>query len=209
MNQTKEAYMKGAVKKLFWSFCFLVFATFALVFYVPIRYLGIPVDPDFGVVHFSGAQVEYFDVFGDNGRALWQQVRQKGPNGGNADAVTEWNMAWQFEKVTTGDGTCSTRNPKVTYTIKVIFPRWADPQRAPYALLKGWQDYINGIARHEQHHVNIVLENAGQVEQAILQAGCGNAEDAAQKAYDEIVLLQEQYDRETDNGRLEGIVFPA
>ena len=37
--------MKGAVKKLFWSFCFLVFAAFALVFDVPIRYLGIPVIP--------------------------------------------------------------------------------------------------------------------------------------------------------------------
>ena len=200
--------MIRAVKILFWSFCCLVFAVFLLVFFIPVQDLGIPVDPNFGAMKFSDAQVEYFDIYGADGQALWQQIRQKGPESGEGDAATEWSMRWTYSESTASDGTCTIQDPQVTYSITVVFPRWRDPQRAPYALLQGWQDYLNGIARHEQHHVDIVVENADRVKQAIIQAGCGKAKDAAQQAYEEIVFLQNQYDKETDHGRLEGIFFP-
>ena len=98
MYQKKEAYMLRAVKISFLVLLLSGFCRVSVGVFCSVQYLGIPVDPNFGAMKFSDAQVEYFDIYGADGQALWQQVRQKGPNSGKGDAVTEWNMGWHSER---------------------------------------------------------------------------------------------------------------
>ena len=71
------------------------------------------------------------------------------------------NGTWAgIRKGATGDGKCTTRDPQSHLHHQRGLSPLGGSATGPYALLKGWQDYINGIARHGQHHVDIVLENS-------------------------------------------------
>jgi predicted secreted Zn-dependent protease len=124
------------------------------------------------------------------------------------DALTVWSVQWEYTEEITGDMACTVINARVNSNAIVILPHWTDPQTAPYAYIQRWREYMEGISRHEANHVRLLQENVGRITEAILRSDCADAERAAQTAYNEIVEIEDDYDRETEHGRLEGIQFP-
>lgn len=113
---------------------------------------------------------------------------------------TDWSIQWIYQTKNSGTPECKVVDVYVTYTAKVILPRWTDPQDGTYAMIWGWESYMQQIALHEGHHVKILLDNSDSVRQAIEASTCNTASAAGDNAIEKIKKMEEEYDKETDYG---------
>lgn len=166
------------------------------------------VDED-GRVTIPGATITYYDISGATEEELRAQLDRKAPvgyDGFKGDATTKWRVNWTWPGY--GSGTCTLSKAEVTYEVEVIMPRWRAPADADPALVSKWRRYVAGLAAHEKAHVDNVVQNHDEIDAAIEDASCADAEAEAQRALDELREFDVTFDEQTDHGAEQGVRFP-
>lgn len=156
----------------------------------------------------SGADLDYYDIRGGSAADLRKQMNALGPldEGRRWDAYTGWHIHWNWPGY--GTNNCDLSRATTSLEITVTLPRWANPDGADAALITKWNKYYEALARHEQAHVDTALDGYPKVLQAIQNATCATAEQAALQAVEPIHEADRAYDQETRHGATEGAVFP-
>ena len=127
----------------------------------------------------------------------------------------DWHIEWLtcLEPHATGcriGGISSTVH--VTYTL----PRWADREAAPGPLRSRWDRYAENLAEHERGHGRIALEVASLIEDEVVGlsdgSGCDGVNAEANRRVEQVMrrgeVMQNEYDRSTGHGTVQGAVFP-
>ncbi|OED43063.1 hypothetical protein AB833_04570 [Chromatiales bacterium (ex Bugula neritina AB1)] len=167
----------------------------------------------------------YYDINGNTAEQLRNSIdRNRHLMVGNEpfDAVTDWNIKWQYNYQQTG-ATCVITQVSVKVLIDYRLPRWKKIHRQSNpALSMAWQRYMDNLIAHEHEHGRIAFNAADDVAQAILDSdtpadrpppsSCSELEIAANKSGMEIIELvraqQKWFDRVTDHGANNGATFP-
>lgn len=162
-------------------------------------------------IFIEHAQIVYYDVNGSTAHELrtsMNKLRPKDPHTDNhpVDAYTDWYISWNWPGY--GTENCDLSAAHVTYSIKVILPRWVQPIDVSSELIIQWETYIQNLLIHEKGHVDNVVNNYLSVDAAIQSATCSTANAQAEKALATLREFDLNYDRETKHGETQGAVFP-
>lgn len=157
--------------------------------------------------------LEFYDIKGSNLAELQRAIAEKGPidqEGIRRDAHVSWRIDWSWPEVSPPDYS----ELKVRYTIRVRLPRWVDSSGADAELLAKWKRYFDKMVRHEEQHIRHVLDNVADIAKEIKAAAAKDpafpATSANRIAHDvlrRIRRLDQEYDRRTVHGKLEGVVL--
>lgn len=158
----------------------------------------------------DNADFAFYDIEGDDEDELREQMDDLSPTGADGfdagDAFADWSFRWTWPGY--GESDCDLSEAKVTLDIEVVFPRWEPDEDADPELVEKWNEYIEALAIHEKGHVDYVLEREDDVLEAIQDATCDTADDAATEVLDEIRQHDLDYDEETNHGETQGARFP-
>lgn len=178
-------------------------------------------DPALRPVHEpAGANVErvYYDVVGASAGELLASLKERGRAATQTDsnfARTTWTVVWTGEWAPAeGDTLCATTSSVVRLESRMALPRWRPSPGASGGLAHDWSRFVRKLAGHENGHLATAVAAAKQVEERLrqLRAHCGTMEAAAHATIDSIVAsfraIDEEYDRRTSFGALQGAVWP-
>ena len=111
--------------------------------------------------------------------------------------------------------TCEATMTQFNLTLTYTYPKWtASPASAP-ELVEKWNAFIAALIVHEQGHAQIEVKRAAVVMQELQNlpayATC-EAFDAAWQAKasaldEETTQIERQYDRDTQGGKTQGVIF--
>lgn len=158
--------------------------------------------------------LENYPAEGNTEDELLASMKAKGLPGGHA-AYTRWDIRSNHRYGLVGDG-CRLVNPRVTFTVDYILPEWKGAETADPALREKWQIFLAALKKHEERHKDIGLEAAGEMEQELVKiekagtgaGNCGVIQDKVRSAKNAALKTarkkEEQYDRETYHGALQG-----
>lgn len=155
-------------------------------------------------------KMRYYDVSGETAAEIRASLNRNNSTdpvtGAHFDAYTQWAFDWQIP----GDpaGPCRLDQAKVTLEITVGLPRLADTETVPPELLQRWKRYRTALEAHEAGHARNALLGRKAVLAAIRSADCATADWAADDALVALDALNEDYDRLTQHGAIEGAYFP-
>ncbi len=168
----------------------------------------------------AGAEpvIRHYDIHGNTQRALVQQLRAKGPttsSGQRFDALTRWNVTWNFRYEPRG-GSCVITRIDTRTEATITLPRWRSQSGAPPTLVRNWNRYISALREHEYTHYAHASDAAHEIQRmgrSFSQRGdCRGIEQAfnrqANAAIDRARDRDRRYDRRTGHGRSEGAHFP-
>ena len=167
-------------------------------------------------------QTQYYDFFGaraaDADRSLRQRLLVSQDYAGRTKRFTgqaDWQIEWRPCLRPVGatcriDGVAST--VKVTYTV----PRWADRDLAADDLGRTWDNYAIHLLNHEKGHGQIAFQVAKMMDRELTGlvsvSGCESLKTMANAAVGRIMRrgesMQNEYDRRTGHGSLQGARFP-
>jgi predicted secreted Zn-dependent protease len=177
-----------------------------IVGYVPAKYLHLPVNPEVvNSVIIPGAQkIIRYDVQGADEATLEKaMMAEQKTLGGVGDA--EWNIQAVYKMDNPNTPECKIVNVTTTYMINVTLPRWTDPQDGSFFMNWEWNNFIRRVADHEEHHVQIVLNNIDPVKHAIETSSCENAQATFDAEIARIKQLQADFDTQQKNQKLDPI----
>ena len=154
----------------------------------------------------TGMKIEHYDVRGTSWGALISEVNAKGPEGwwGHADT----KISYKFRSRGTASS-CVIESATVTVDSTVHLPRWTNRDEGSAALQSQWDAMLGSLQRHERGHVQISLDSAHELEQALKnvpeQATCDALNALARQQAERILAehsqKQDAYDIRTDHGR--------
>jgi predicted secreted Zn-dependent protease len=154
------------------------------------------------------AAIRWFDLEGADRVDLLESCVRNCPRddaGTIVTSLTTWEILWTWERRPWEP--CEVASVLVDPVVTVLLPRWDAPPDADPALVDEWSTYVDRLRFHEQGHVDLVYEYAGEAAQRIGSAGCDGAGDAAAALFDEVRRAQADYDATTQNGHTQGASF--
>jgi predicted secreted Zn-dependent protease len=167
-----------------------------------------------------GANVEraFYDVNGGSVGELLASLKQQAPAATQTDsnfARTTWSLTWDGEWApATGDSLCAVTTSKVRLESRMALPRWRPSPGTSGGLSTDWSRFVRNLVGHENGHLATAVTAAREVEQGLghLRGPCDAMQERAKAAMDSIVatfrLVDEEYDRRTGFGALQGAVWP-
>lgn len=156
-----------------------------------------------------------YAVYGQTAQAIWRDIGRKGPhqpeNGLYAQAEAEIRFGWNVA-FASSQGACRVKSAAVKVDVSILLPNWADQTRGSEALRAAWKSYIAKVRRHEDHHKDIALAAAHQIDKAIMAApthrSCRSLERYIKAKTDKILqrerAQQAHFDRTDDPIMLTG-----
>lgn len=171
--------------------------------------IRLPVD-----VHYR-----FYSIGGTTADELRSQLAQQSPvndaEGRSFDALTSWNVYWNFRYARRGK-TCSARSINTKLDVVFTLPRWKAPRYVSSGLWSEWNSYMTALKLHEEGHKKNGVDAADSVLQALHQLPayptCHQLEKAAKEAAERVIAAYNrrdvEYDRATGHGRTQGAVFP-
>jgi predicted secreted Zn-dependent protease len=168
----------------------------------------------------AGANVEraFYDVIGGSVGELLASLKEQAPAATQTDsnfARTTWTVTWDGQWApAAGDSVCAVTTSRVQLESRMALPRWRPSPGAPGDLSTDWAKFVRNLAGHENGHLVTAVSAAHRVEASLgaLRGPCDAMRDRAQAAMDSIVasfrLVDEDYDRRTGYGALQGAVWP-
>lgn len=168
----------------------------------------------------AGANVEraFYDVTGGSAGELLASLKELAPAATQTDsnfARTTWSLTWNGEWAPApGDSVCAVTASKVSLESRMALPRWRASPGTSGGLSTDWSRFVRNLVGHENGHLATAVAAAGAVEASLerLRGPCDAMRDRAQAAMDSIVasfrLVDEDYDRKTGFGALQGAVWP-
>jgi predicted secreted Zn-dependent protease len=162
-------------------------------------------------------QYKYYSIYPKTKWDLNKELNERSPinfQGKRYRGYTKWFVQWQYKWWKT-DKDCKITTVKtildVTYTLPKIPPNHPTNAEARQVFLR----YFTALFKHEENHKNSGLYAARAIEKSLLGLGifpnCPSLEAAAESKAQQIIQQYRQrdinYDKQTDNGRAEGIMI--
>ena len=154
----------------------------------------------------------YYPVTGTTTEDIFASIEANGPTDnvgqqGSGLTSVDWEYKWTGDKAPSGE--CSIRELTVSAAIVVELPQHQDEALLPVTLLSNWQEYAQGVADHEQRHVDIYLEGAQDIQAAMreidVQENCDLLEEIIDEVWNDqqarINALQDSFHND-ENARL-------
>lgn len=161
----------------------------------------------------AGVKIEFVDLENPTDFSqIRSEIRKKGPlglDGRRGAAFTLWKISWDVL------GEPPNRAAAASYSAKAKFIRWR-PREAPSEdSVAAWNKIFPLIAAHERRHLENARSGAAELKEAIDRKLAAKPyisdRELALTAKDIINKVRSrdfEYDRETDGGRKQGIIFP-
>jgi len=178
-----------------------------IVGYMPAKYMLLPVDPVdvINAVTVPGAQkIIRYDVNGWNENIVQDAIFKEQKTLGGV-GLTDWSIQAVYVIDNPNTPECKIVNPDITYKVNVTLPRWTDPRDGSFFMIWEWKNFLEKIADHEEHHVQIVLNNIDPVKHALETSSCENAQATFDAEIARIKQLQEDFDSQQKNLKLDPI----
>ena len=168
----------------------------------------------------AGANVErvYYDVLGGSVGELLASLKEQGRTATQSDsnfARTTWTVTWTGEWAPApGDTLCAVTSSSVGLESRMALPRWRPSPGAPSGLASDWAGFVRRLVGHENGHLATAVAAAREVDARLehLRGPCATMEASARAAIDSVVatfrVADEDYDRRTAYGALQGAVWP-
>jgi len=168
----------------------------------------------------AGANVErvFYDVNGGSVGELLASLKAHAPAATQTDsnfARTTWSLTWDGEWApATGDSLCAVTTSRVRLESRMALPRWRPSPGTSGGLSTDWSRFVRNLVGHENGHLATAVAAAREVEEGLgrLRGPCDAMHERARAAIDSIVagfrLVDEEYDRRTGFGALQGAVWP-
>jgi predicted secreted Zn-dependent protease len=180
--------------------------------------LGLLVSPPVQAEPTITTTFQFYDIYPRQVKDIGPELDHHTPirvQGRKFRGYTKWYVRWQFtwyEK----PGRCDITGVQTFLTVNYTLPRIPAKHRLPPATRAAFDRYYQALFRHEQNHKNSGLYAAREIETAIANLPpfktCPALETAANQLGYRLIERYAQrdrdYDRETDHGRLEGVVLP-
>jgi len=136
-------------------------------------------------------------------------------NGDIYDALTSWNVKWEYDYDRSLDG-CSVDDFRTVVDVTIRYPRWVSNDNAPAPLADAWDAYLRNLIQHEQVHRDIAVAAADRLIRAAtalpLATTCADLDRAVnalgRSFMKQLTLDQQAYDAETNHGVMQGAVLP-
>lgn len=160
---------------------------------------------------------EYYEVAGSSAEQLRASINRMRPNDGKGerhDAVTRWDVHWQY-RYRSAAGACALTSFTTSVEVLTTLPTWSN-REAGSRLAERWDRYITALKDHERGHARIGLRAAREIQERIsaLEPAptCPLLEESI-KSKGEALLdahrsEEVEYDRRTKHGSLQGARFP-
>jgi predicted secreted Zn-dependent protease len=179
--------------------------------YLPCALVAVLTLVSFTLPAAESITTTYYRVGGATAGEVRADILRKGRKGW--DGYTDWYLSWQFRWNHSG-GHCAISSVTANLRATVILPQL--DRRPDRAWENRWTSYLRALTRHEQDHVEIARRGAREVESAIRALApapsCGSLESSANAAGHAVVArvrrAQDQFDRDTEHGRTQGVIFP-
>ena len=137
---------------------------------------------------FVCLRFSYFDVDGRTRDEVRRSLTVNGPNG--FSAVTYTNAKFRYDDAA---------NCLIWVDNEIVLPRLlSNPSRDPL-VDQQWNKMLLVLMEHELNHHQIAIDEAWTE----FREGCEHAETLGER----IQVLHDEYDQQTDHGRLEGLRF--
>lgn len=160
---------------------------------------------------------EYYEIKGDNAGELRREMSRNGikwDDGKTYDALTTWNVKWDYEYKRTEKG-CSTDSFKTTVDIIFRYPKWVQTDSAPETLLTKWNSYMNNLIAHENGHRDMAVQQAADFAHAVAERSAPSCAELDREVdalgHEQMAKLnadEKDYDTTTIHGTTQGAVFP-
>ncbi len=160
--------------------------------------------------------VQKYEIYGSSAQEIRESLNKNGPVDENRirrDGYTKWQIKWRWPFSSAGKPQFD--QTTVQLSIQMLLPDWVHDNTVSKKLISSWEKFIDLLIIHEKKHLSFVLENYKGVEQEIHRAFEANprltteqANQIGYKVLNQIRALDRDYDKQTDNGKVEGIKFP-
>lgn len=162
--------------------------------------------------------VEYYPIHGDTVQDLRRELNTRGPvgdSGKRSEGNTRWRIAWRYQYLVR-EGICTAVQLEVDLDIRMILPKWEDPDYLDYVLVGHWDRYKAVLRKHEDGHRYRAEATAREVRHMLMtepgEKDCkalGRRLDGKATALlQALSRAQDQYDDDTDNGKKQGLWLP-
>ncbi len=160
----------------------------------------------------------FYALPGTDAAALRQNILRLGPlgkNGKRYHAYTQWNAAWSYRWVQ-GRGQCSLQQVTVSMGIEYLLPKPEAYDQFDHELQQRWDQYFDALFRHEQHHKDIGVAAAREMDsllrQVPVQPDCAilqtKLDETAEQVIEKYTAEEVEYDRKTEHGLRQGVRLP-
>jgi predicted secreted Zn-dependent protease len=159
----------------------------------------------------------YYSVTGATLPEIRRSIDEARPWKGqpNTDAMTKWQVTWQFTLGQSTDG-CYCRTFSTTTTIAITLPRWMAPTNAPESVKGIWARYFFALAKHESTHAQNGLSAAAELQKRSRAFGtwpdCESLKAKLNGIGEQVVQdfqrRDREYDERTRHGATEGAFLP-
>jgi predicted secreted Zn-dependent protease len=149
----------------------------------------------------------HFWVAGDNMRQIRESLRASRPFKEPFDALTSWDIRWNFKLVDDG-GSCRCTAFSTKTTIAIFLPKWRIPANPVPETVSAWTNFFMTLAEHELGHAKFAIAATEQVQRA--GSSISGAVDcaklradvnaAAQAVVNEFRRREHEYDERTQHG---------
>ena len=166
--------------------------------------------------------IKYYDFFGTREREADQSFRQRllvsqdfGGRTKTFAGQADWHIDWYPCVEPRGAG-CRLGGVTAVASVTYTLPRWADRGFATGHLRGRWDRYADNLLAHERGHGVVALQVASQLEHELVglvdMDGCEDVTAEAGRRVEQLIrrgeAMQNEYDRLTEHGNVQGAVFP-
>lgn len=160
-------------------------------------------------------QTQYYHISGRSVRELRRSMNEKRPKGQTHDALTTWNISWNYSWRPV-EGGVVIQNPKVSASIITTLPTWSAPKDADPVLVERWRIFLRALQLHENGHAAIGTQAAQEVEKQLVNLPRQPNAEALKQAIETISQpiiaaareKEKQFDIKTQHGIKQGARFP-
>lgn len=151
----------------------------------------------------------YYPVSGTSTEAIFADIETNGPSddsGQRGSGLTSVVWGYEWQRDTTSDGECVIDSMTIRADMTIELPQHTDEASLDASTLANWREYADGVAAHEQRHVDIYLAGANDIKNALEEVGskpdCDELKDDISTIWSDqqsrINSLQEAFHSEED-----------
>jgi predicted secreted Zn-dependent protease len=109
-------------------------------------------------------KVEPYSISGKTGPELYASIGERGPAAGigRAIAFTNFKLTWQRDYRPQPDGACTLVSARPKLIISYVLPK--PSQKLPPPIASNWKTFIDGVARHERVHGEMIVDMVTEIE---------------------------------------------
>ena len=174
-------------------------------------------DEEASAGHRVDVDYDYYFVSGQTAHALLESMRRNGPHGEGERyfGITTWQTSLQYTAEETREG-CRLSKIGVTTDVVILLPMWREEAGAPIQLQEAWGEFVRRLAYHEKGHRDMAGRQSRAIYDALedlkVNSSCSSMDRHARVLVDETAArfeeLNREYDRASDHGRSQGVVWP-